>query len=163
MSMLVTQTQPNMFHGKMVLGRVNSGELTIGKEFKVYDQDEKLIESGKVTKIVKKTGLSEVTLDKAYAGDIVLVAGSPNARVTHTLVEEGYPRKVIPSLKIDAPLMGVSISVNTSPLAGKEGQKLTLNDIRSRLLEEAENDVALEVSSSGKNAGTIQVKGRGDL
>ena len=40
---------------------------------------------------MKKTGLSEITLDKAYAGDIVLVAGSPNARVTHTLVEDGYP------------------------------------------------------------------------
>ena len=59
--------------------------------------------------------------------------------------------------------MGVSISVNTSPLAGKEGQKMTLNDLRTRLLDEAENDVALEVSSTGKSAGTIQVKGRGDL
>lgn len=63
----------------------------IGKDFKVHDQNQKLIEIGKATKIVKKTGLSEITLDKAYAGDIVLVAGSPNARVTHTLVEDGYP------------------------------------------------------------------------
>ena len=91
------------------------------------------------------------------------MAGAPNARVTHTLVEESHPQKVIPSLKIDAPLMGVSISVNTSPMAGKEGQKLTLNDLKTRLLEEAENDVALVVSSSGKTAGKIQVRGRGDL
>lgn len=48
-----------------------------------------------------------------------MLAGAPKAMVTHTLIEEGYPSKIIPSLKIDEPLMGVSISVNTSPLAGK--------------------------------------------
>ena len=57
--------------------------------------------------------------------------------------------------------MGVSISVNTSPLAGKAGSKLTLNDLKMRLLEEAENDVALTVLSEGKSS--IQVRGRGDL
>lgn len=81
--------------------------------------------------------------------------------VTHTLIEEGYPSKTIPCLKIDEPLMGVSISVNTSPLAGKSGSKVTLNDLKQRLLEEAENDVALTVTSEGKSS--IQVRGRGDL
>lgn len=134
-SMLITQTQPNSFYGKTVLGRINSGEISVGKELKVYDQDGVLVESGKVTRILKKTGLSEITLDKAYAGDIVLISGFPSSRVTHTLVEEGYPDKKIPCLKIDEPLMGVSISVNTSPLAGKEGTKVTLNDIKNRLKE----------------------------
>lgn len=59
----------------------------MGKELKVYDQDGVLVETGKVTRILKKTGLSEITLDKAYAGDIVLISGFPNSRVTHTLVE----------------------------------------------------------------------------
>jgi len=57
--MLITQTQPNTFHGKMVLGKINSGEIEIGKDLKVYNQEEKLIEAGKVAKIIKKTGLSE--------------------------------------------------------------------------------------------------------
>lgn len=135
----------------------------MGKELKVYDQDGVLVESGKVTRILKKTGLSEITLDKAYAGDIVLISGFPSSRVTHTLVEEGYPDKKIPCLKIDEPLMGVSISVNTSPLAGKEGTKVTLNDIKNRLKEEAENDVALTVIADGKGTGSVQVRGRGDL
>lgn len=74
-------------------------------------------------------------MDRAYAGDLVLLAGVPKSMVTHTLVEEGYPSKTIPCLKIDEPLMGVSISVNTSPLAGKAGTKVTLNDIKQRLLE----------------------------
>ena len=58
--------------------------------------------------------------------------------------------------------MGVSISVNTSPLAGKEGTKITLNDLRNRLKEEAENDVALTVTDA-KGTGAVQVRGRGDL
>lgn len=68
---------------------------------KVYNQEEKLIEVGKITKIIKKAGLSEFDLDRAYAGDIVMLAGVPKAMVTHTLIEEGYPSKIIPSLKID--------------------------------------------------------------
>jgi GTP-binding protein len=117
--MLVTQTQPNSFYGKMVLGRINSGQLSIGKELRVYDQESNMIEIGKVSRIMKKTGLSEIDLEKAYAGDIVLISGFPSSRVTHTLIEEGYPEKRIACLKIDEPLMGVSVSVNTSPLAGK--------------------------------------------
>ena len=58
--------------------------------------------------------------------------------------------------------MGVSISVNTSPLAGKEGSKITLNDIRMRLKEQAQNDVALSLSADSKS-NSIQVRGRGDL
>lgn len=102
-------------------------------------------------------------LDRAFAGDIVSLAGFPNCRVTHTAIEEGYPEKVIPSIKIDPPLMGVSVNVNTSPFAGKEGTKITLNDLRVRLLEEAENDVALEVNPGNKNSTSISVRGRGDL
>jgi GTP-binding protein len=60
--MLVTQTQPNSFFGKMILGKINSGEIEIGKELKTYDQDGNLIDSGKVTKIIKKTGLSQIEL-----------------------------------------------------------------------------------------------------
>jgi GTP-binding protein len=160
-SMLVTQTQPNTFHGKLVLGKVNSGELSIGKDIKVYNQEHKLIDYGKVTKIIKKSGLSEIDLERAYAGDLVMVGGVSKAMVTHTLIEEGYPSKSIACLKIDEPLMGVSISVNTSPLAGKSGSKVALNDLKQRLEEEAENDVALTVVSEGKSA--IQVRGRGDL
>lgn len=103
----------------MLLGRINSGIVEIGKELRTYDQDGKMIDFGKVTKISKKTGLSEIELDKAYAGDIVSISGFPNSKVTHTLVEDSHPEKVIPCLKIDEPLMGVSVNVNTSPFAGK--------------------------------------------
>lgn len=130
---------------------------------RTFDQDSKLIDTGKVSKIIKKEGLTFIELDKAYAGDIVSIAGFPNSRVTHTAVEEGFPQKVIPCLKIDEPLMGVSINVNTSPLAGKEGTKVSLNDLKQRIKEEAENDVALFVDLGGKSSTSIMVRGRGDL
>lgn len=59
--------------------------------------------------------------------------------------------------------MGVSINVNTSPFAGKEGTKMTLNDIKNRLIEESENDVALEVNPGNRTSTSVMVKGRGDL
>ena len=70
---------------------------------------------------------------------------------------------MIPSIKVDPPLMGVSVNVNTSPFAGKEGTKMTLNDIKNRLIEESENDVALDVNPGGKTSTSVMVKGRGDL
>lgn len=142
--MLVTQTEPNSYFGKMILGRINSGSIEIGKKLFSYDQDGKSVEVGKVSRIVRRFGLSQLEMSRAYHGDIVSIAGFPNTGVTHTVVEEGK-QMVIPSIKIDPPMMAISVNVNTSPLAGKEGDKLTLNDIKNRLTEESENDVALLV------------------
>ena len=89
--MLVTQTHPDPYFGKNILGRVLSGEATVGLPIQVHDQDGKLIESGKITRIMKKNGLSHIELDKAFAGDIVSIAGVPKSKVTHTATEEGNP------------------------------------------------------------------------
>ena len=59
--------------------------------------------------------------------------------------------------------MGVTITVNTSPFAGKDGSKLTLNDLKNRFIEEAENDVALEVITGSDKSSGVTVRGRGDL
>ena len=58
--MLVTQTSPNSYFGRMLLGRINSGIVEVGKDLKTYDQDGKLIDVGKISKISKRTGLSEM-------------------------------------------------------------------------------------------------------
>ena len=120
------------------------------------------MESGKITRISKKNGLSVLDLEKAFPGDIVSIAALPKCKVTHTAVEEGYPEKILPSIKIDPPLMGVSISINSSPLAGKDGVKVNFNDLKTRLKEEADIDVALEVTPNDKQS-FITVLGRGDL
>ncbi len=92
------------------------------------------METGKVSKIIRRLGLSQIEMSRAVAGDIVSVAGFPNTGVTHTLSEENT-KAVIPSAKIEPPMMAISINVNTSPLAGREGDKFTLNEIKTRLLK----------------------------
>lgn len=86
-SMLVTQTEPNSYFGKMILGRINSGSIEIGKRLFSYDQDGKSVEIGKVSRIVRRFGLSQLEMSKAFQGDIVSIAGFPNTGVTHTITE----------------------------------------------------------------------------
>lgn len=117
-SMLVSQTEPNSFFGKMCLGRINSGSLEIGKKLSSYDQEGAHVETNKVSKIIRRLGLAQIEMLKAVTGDIVSIAGFANTGVTHTLCEDGY-KSVIPSAKIDPPMMAISINVNTSPLAGR--------------------------------------------
>jgi GTP-binding protein len=102
-------------------------------------------------------------MSKAFQGDIVSIAGFPNSTVTHTLLEDNNTSLIIPSVKIDPPMMAISVNVNTSPLAGKEGDKLTLNDIKNRVVEESENDVALLVEATKNKTNAITIRGRGDL
>jgi GTP-binding protein len=90
------------------------------------------IDSGKVTKLIKKVGLGSVLLEEAHAGDIVGIAGLPGAGVTDIICTEGAPYH-LPATKIDPPLMGITVSVNTSPLAGKDGTKISFNELKKRL------------------------------
>lgn len=115
-------------------------------------------------KIVRRYGMKQMEIDTAYAGDIVSVAGFTNSTVAFTLNKQGS-NEVVPSIPIDPPIMSVSIASNTSPLAGKDGgQKLTYNQIKQRLQEESENDVALRVGGLDKKDGnSLMVEGRGDL
>ena len=71
----------------MVLGRINSGSIEIGKRLFSFDQDGKNIEIGKVSRIVRRFGLSHLEMSKAFQGDIVSIAGFPNSSVTHTLTD----------------------------------------------------------------------------
>jgi GTP-binding protein len=82
--MLVSQTEPNSFFGKMCLGRINSGNLEIGKKLNSYDQEGNHVEGGKVSKIIRRLGLSQIEMMRAVSGDIVSIAGFPNTSVTHT-------------------------------------------------------------------------------
>jgi GTP-binding protein len=134
-AMLVSQTEPNSFFGKMILGRINSGWLEIGKKLSSYDQEGNHVETNKVSKIIRRLGLGQIEMQRAVAGDIVSIAGFSSTGVTHTLGEEAA-KIVIKSTKIDPPMMAISVNVNTSPMAGKEGEKFTLNEIKSRLLKE---------------------------
>ena len=128
---------------------------------KVLDHDGKLIETGRVTKVLAFRGLERVPVDEAEAGDIVAIAGLPNATVAHTICAPEVETP-IPAQPIDPPTLAMTFRVNDSPLAGTEGDKVTGRMIRDRLLREAEGNVALRVRESDEKD-SMEVAGRGEL
>lgn len=159
--MLVTATESHKYFGKLLFGRVQRGSLQIGTPLVAINRDGGFSESGKIMKILKRQSMSYYEITKAVAGDIILVSGFSVATVGDTL-NDPSKNEVISSPEISAPIVSVTFHVNNSPIHGKEGTKITAQVIRERLLQEAENDVALKVIPS-KADPVIQVQGRGDL
>src|SRR6187431_3403818 len=159
--LLGTILEANPYLGRVVTGRITSGSVKPNQAVKVLDHDGTLIETGRITKVLAFRGLERVPLDEASAGDIVAIAGLPNATVAHTICDPSVevPIKAQP---IDPPTLAMTFRVNDSPLAGTEGDKVTSRMIRDRLLREAEGNVALRVCESD-DKDSMEVAGRGEL
>jgi len=159
--LLGTILEANSYLGRIVTGRITSGSITPNQPVKVLNHDGKLVEQGRVSKVLAFRGLERVALDEASAGDIVSLAGLPNATVAHTICapEVMEPLAAHP---IDPPTLSMTFRVNDSPLAGTEGTKVTSRMIRDRLLREAEGNVALKVTESDEKD-SMEVAGRGEL
>ena len=159
--LLGTILEANPYLGRIVTGRITSGSVTPNQAVKVLDHDGKLVESGRVTKVLAFRGIERVPVEDAEAGDIVALAGLPNATVAMTICDPAVETP-LPAQPIDPPTLAMTFRVNDSPLAGTEGTKVTGRMIRDRLLREAEGNVALRVrESDDKDA--MEVAGRGEL
>jgi len=159
--MLGTILEANPYLGRVVTGRIFSGSVKPNQPAKVLDRDGKTIEQGRVSKVLAFRGLERQALDEAFAGDIVSIAGFPEATVAHTICAPEVETP-LPAQPIDPPTLAMTFRVNDSPLAGTEGTKVTGRMIRDRLLREAEGNVALRVSVSNEND-AMEVAGRGEL
>jgi GTP-binding protein len=159
--LLGTILEANPYLGRLVTGRIVSGSIKPNQPAKVLDRNGKLIETGRVTKVLAFRGLEQRPIDEALAGDIVAIAGLPEATVSHTICapEVSAP---IPAQPIDPPTLAMTFRVNDSPLAGTEGDKVTGRMIRDRLFREAEGNVALRVSETA-DKDSVEVAGRGEL
>jgi len=160
-AMLVTTREYNAFLGRILTGRIDSGRVRTNQPIKVINREGKVLENGRITKLLTFKGLERIPVESAEAGDIVAIAGIENATVTDTIcsVDRSEP---LPSLPIDPPTLSMKFSVNDSPLAGKEGSKVTLRAIGERLARETEGNVALKVTESVDKA-SFEVAGRGEL
>ena len=158
--MLVTTLEADNFLGRVLTGRIESGAITVNRQIKVLNREGKIVERARATKLLAFRGLARVPVERAEAGDIIAIAGLTDATVADTLcdIEVTEP---IPSNPIDPPTLAMTISVNDSPLAGREGDKVQSRVIRDRLLREAEGNVALKVHETGE--GAFEVAGRGEL
>ena len=159
--MLGTILEANPYLGRLVTGRISSGTIAPNQPVKVLDHDGRLVEQGRVSKVLAFRGLERVALEEASAGDIVSLAGLPDATVAHTICAPEVT-KPLPAQPIDPPTLSMTFRVNDSPLAGTEGTKVTGRMIRDRLLREGEGNVALRVTESDERD-SMEVAGRGEL
>jgi GTP-binding protein len=159
--MLCTILEANPYLGRIVTGRITSGSVKPNQMVKVLDRDGRLVEEDRVTKVLAFRGLERTAVEEAEAGDIVAIAGLPEATVSHTICVPEV-EKPLPAQPIDPPTLAMTFRINDSPLAGTEGDKVQSRVIRERLLREAEGNVALRIGESlEKDA--MEVAGRGEL
>lgn len=160
-SMLATILDYNTYVGRMLTGKVYSGKAKINMPIKAINLNGEKVEQGKLTKMFMFSGIKKIPVDEVEAGDIVSIAGLEKANVSDTICDLSVATP-IQSTPVDAPTMSITISVNDSPLAGKEGTKVTSRLIRDRLLAEEQSNVAITVKEAeGKDS--FEVGGRGEL
>jgi GTP-binding protein len=149
------------FLGRLLTGRVEAGRFTPGQSIRALNRDGVEIERGRVTKILAFRGLKRQPIEMAEAGDIVAIAGLSKATVADTLCAMEVT-EALPAQPIDPPTLSMLVSVNDSPLAGREGDKVQSRVIRERLLREAESNVAIRITESAEKD-AFDVAGRGEL
>ncbi len=160
-SMLVTTREYDSYLGRVLTGRIHSGVIKLNMPIKVIDREGNLVESGRVSKLLTFRGLERIPVESAEAGDIVALAGLEKANVSETIAS---PEVMIPlpAQPIDPPTLAMTFSINDSPLAGREGAKLTSRVLRERLMRESEGNVAIRITET-EDRDAFEVAGRGEL
>ena len=159
--MLATLLDRDNFVGRVLTGRIASGKLVLNMPIKAIDDEGNVVEEGRATRIMAYRGLERVPVEEAEAGDIVAIAGLTNATVSNSIVEPAVTEP-LHAQKIDPPTLAMSFSVNDSPYAGRDGDKVQSRVIRDRLTREAEGNVAIRLTESG-DKDAFEVAGRGEL
>src|SRR6187402_2042747 len=158
---LVTLLDRDNFLGRILTGRVNSGTVKTNQAIHALDNDGKIVETGRASKIMSFHGLDRVPVDEAKAGDIISLAGLAVATVSNTIADVTVTEP-LHAQPIDPPTLSMRFAVNDSPFAGREGSKVTSRMIRDRLFREAESNVAIKVTESD-DKDSYEVAGRGEL
>jgi len=160
-TMLATILEANPYLGRILTGRIQTGRVKANMAVKGISPDGTLVESGRVTKILAFRGLERVPVEEAEAGDIVAIAGLSKTTVADTLADPSVT-EALHARPIDPPTIAMTFSVNDSPLAGTEGDKVTSRVIRDRLMREIEGNVAIRVAETDEKD-SFEVAGRGEL
>ena len=160
-AMLTTLLDSDPYLGRCLVGRVEQGVASVNETVRGMNLDGEIVENGRLTKLFTFEGTSRVPVEKVQAGDIICIAGLSKASVSDTICAPAVTQP-LQSTPIDPPTMSVTITVNDSPLAGREGKKVTSTVIRQRLLAEAETNVAITFAESD-NKDAFEIGGRGEL
>ena len=158
--MLVSNLDYSDYLGRIALGRIVSGGVTVGDSIVCIHRDGRA-ERATVTALFTYAGLEQVQIKEASAGDIVGVAGFEDVYIGETLTdtEERAPLQFV---DIDPPTIRMQILVNDSPFAGRDGKFVTARHLRDRLVRETRSNVSLQVNDT-ETAGTFEIKARGEM
>ncbi|MBA2282828.1 MAG: translational GTPase TypA [Acidimicrobiia bacterium] len=157
---LVTNLDASPYVGRLALLRIRSGRMKKG-QIVAWCRADGTIEKAKLTELYITEALERVAADEAGPGEIVAIAGIPEITIGETLADPDDPRP-LPVITIDEPSLSMTIGVNTSPLAGLEGSKLTARLIKNRLDNELVGNVSIRVLPT-ERPDTWEVQGRGEL
>jgi GTP-binding protein len=160
-TLLATILEADPYLGRILTGRINSGRAKMNMPVKALSPSGAVIEQGRLTKLLAFRGVERIPVEQAVAGDIIAVAGLTAPTVADTICDPTVTSP-ISAQPIDPPTLSINISVNDSPLAGREGTKVTSREIRARLWKEAEGNVAIRVRES-EEKDAFEVSGRGEL
>ena len=160
-AMLATTLEYDPYLGRILTGRIHTGIAKPNMTIKSMSRDGKIIEQGRMSKLLGFRGLERVPLDQAEAGDIIAIAGLTKTTVADTICDLAVVEPIRAN-PIDPPTLAMTFSVNDSPLAGREGDKVTTRMIRDRLFRESEGNVAIIVTES-EEKDALEVAGRGEL
>ena len=160
-SMLATTLEADPYLGRVLTGRIHTGRVKVNMAAKGLSRDGDLIEQFRISKVLAFRGIERVPVDVAEAGDIVAIAGMTKPTVADTICDPAVTQ-ALKAQPIDPPTLAMTFSVNDSPLAGQEGDKVTSRVIGARLYREAESNVAIRIrETDSKDA--FEVAGRGEL
>jgi GTP-binding protein len=157
---LVTNLDASPYLGRLALCRIVEGTMQRGQALSWCRRDG-TIERAKSVELLVAKGLERISVESARQGDLVAVSGIDEVNVGETLADPVDPRP-LPLLVIDEPSLSMTVGINTSPLAGKDGSKLTARQLRTRLEQEALGNVAIRILPT-ERADTYEVQGRGEL
>jgi GTP-binding protein len=160
LQLLVANLDSSDYLGRIAIGRIFNGRVTVGDPIVVMKLDGRQQET-KVTKLFAFDGLRRVDIESAAAGDIVCVAGIEDITIGETVVDPDH-RQAMPAINVDEPTVSMIFGVNTSPLAGRDGQYVTSRNLRDRLERELLGNVSLRVEDT-EAPEQVKVIGRGEL
>jgi GTP-binding protein len=160
MQLLVTNTIHDAYKGKILIGRLLRGSIKRGQAAMHIDRTGAM-KPAKINQLFVFQGLDRTEVEQADAGDIIALAGIPEAGIGDTIADAEFP-EALPTIAVEEPTVRMSFSINNSPFAGREGTHVTSRKLRERLYTELERDVALRVADTDTND-AFSVSGRGEL
>ena len=160
LQLLVANLDSSDYLGRIAIGRIFNGTVRIGDRVAIAKLDGD-VQRTRVTKLLAFDGLQRVEIEHAAAGDIVCLAGLSDITIGETITDPEH-QTPIPPIHIDEPTVSMIFGVNTSPMAGQDGQYVTSRNLRDRLDRELVGNVSIRVEATDV-ADQVKVVGRGEL